>query len=90
MRRTITKYYCDLCGVVIQDYAEIKYPIIFHTDQTEGRGCEPYISHERIELCGECMKKVLVLHAWGAQGNNKYEIRYSKKAEEHNAEEDSV
>lgn len=79
MKKVTTKYYCDICKKEITGARdESKYPIIFHTEQTEGRGCQPYISHESVDLCEECRGKVIVLHAWGAQGNNRYEIRYPK------------
>lgn len=77
MKKTIEKYYCDICGKEIEcaNLKKITYPVIFHTEQTEGRYCEPYISHQKIEICGECLEQICKLSAVGAQGYNKYEIR---------------
>ena len=75
MTKTIEKFYCDICGVEGDvDIELIKYPVIFHTDQTEGRCCEPYISYENIDVCDKCRKQILKLSAVGAQGYNKYSI----------------
>lgn len=70
------KHYCDICGNEIpsEDYIKIKYPVIFYTDQTEGRSCAPYIDETTLEVCIPCAKKILRVTATGAQGLNYYEI----------------
>ena len=78
MKKIIEQYFCDLCGKQAE-VEVLNYPVIFHTEQTEGRSTEPYIRNERIEACQECIKKVLVLHGYGAQGLNRYEIRPPKE-----------
>ena len=74
MRKTIEKIYCDICGAECDKVKEINYPVIFHTEQTEGRSCAPYISNTKIDVCTECCKKILKLSATGAQGYNHYEM----------------
>lgn len=74
MKRTIEKFYCDICGAECQSVKEINYPVIFHTEQTEGRGCNPYISNTKIDVCNICCKKILKLSATGAQGYNDYKL----------------
>lgn len=74
MKKTIEKYYCDICGAECEDVKQINYPVIFHTDQTEGRCCKPYISYTRIDVCDKCCEKILKLSAVGAQGYNKYTL----------------
>lgn len=74
MKVTITKCICDVCKREVEKVTEVVYPVIFHTEQTEGRSCSPYISKEKLDLCEGCADKVLVLHGWGAQGVNHYSI----------------
>ena len=74
MKKTIEKYFCDICGAegAVQS---VRYPVIFHTDQDEGRACKEYISYENLDLCQQCLRKGLVFHGWGAQGINRYEVK---------------
>ena len=74
MKKTIEQYFCDVCNSQ-EDIVNVEYPVIFHTDQTEGRIREPYISYVKIDLCKECRNKLLRLDAWGAMGHNSYKIR---------------
>ena len=73
---TITTITCDLCGNEIRkdEYITVKYPVIFTTEQNEGRCCQPYIDYENLDLCINCQKKVLKVCGDGAQGNNRYEF----------------
>ena len=80
-RVVIEKYICDVCKKEVEKVTEVNYPVIFHTDQTEGRSCSPYISKEKLDLCDECAEKLLILHGWGAQGINQYEIHKPPKGE---------
>ncbi|RJE47688.1 hypothetical protein A7K50_03305 [Dehalobacter sp. MCB1] len=76
MKTTVTKISCDVCKVeILTTPKTIKYPVIFHTDQTEGRYSKPYISIENIDICEDCANKILMLDGWGAQGLNEYKIR---------------
>lgn len=74
MKKTIDQYFCDICGNMTKEDGlhRIKYPVIFHTDQTEGRASRPYISLKDIELCHHCFGKALKIHGVGAQGHNTY------------------
>ena len=57
MKETIEKYFCDICGKEEKDIKHINYPVIFQTEQTEGRSVEPYISNTNIDVCPNCCKK---------------------------------
>ena len=74
MKKTIEKFYCDICGAECEDVKQINYPVVFCTDQTEGRSCEPYISNEKIDVCKNCCKKILKIKATGVQGINSYTL----------------
>ncbi len=82
MKETITRITCVLCHKTMNaSSTPIRIPVIFHTDQTEGRGCAPYISMQELDLCGECTMQCTNLHGYGAQGYNEYSLRF-KTAEE--------
>ena len=87
---TVTNYRCDVCGNIFPEElqqnedesfnrkAQIthysRFPVIFYTDQTEGRPSDPYISFEKIDICNDCLHKAIRLTGRGAQGNNTYTI----------------
>ena len=52
--------------------------VIFLTEQTEGRNITPYFSNVNIDLCKDCVDKILeykkYIKASGAMGHNKYYI----------------
>ena len=71
-------YICDIkeCGRKAI-HKDTKLQVIFTTDQTEGRSCRPYLDNVTIDLCYECMVKVLegrAIYANGAMGHNEYSI----------------
>lgn len=71
----ITTLQCDICKE--QNKVENKVvPVIFHTEQTEGRTTEPYLVFEKIDVCEKCYEFILnhncILNAYGAQGHNTY------------------
>lgn len=74
MKEIIEKYFCDICGKEAKDIKHLNYPVIFQTEQTEGRSVEPYIYNTNIDVCPNCCKKILKLSATGAQGYNSYSI----------------
>lgn len=74
MKKTTVQCFCDICGKLADGTCTVEYPVIFHTEQTEGRACKPYISTQDIDLCNECIPKVLKIHAVGAQGHNTYSL----------------
>lgn len=78
MRKIIELCSCDVCKKETDKVTEVKYPVIFHTEQTEGKPCSPYISYDKIDLCDDCADRVLLLDGWGGQGCNKYKIREEK------------
>lgn len=69
-----TIYKCDLCGKETIT-ASITYPVIFHTEQTEGRSVKPYISKQNLDVCNDCCDKICMIDANGAQGHNFYTIK---------------
>lgn len=77
----IEKCICDVCKKEVEKITTVNYPVIFHTDQTEGRSCSPYISQEKLDLCNECTERILMLDGWGAQGVNSYDTRKPPKGE---------
>ena len=74
MKKTVEHYFCDICGKETT-VIPVSYPVIFHTEQTEGRSVDPYIDQTKLDICEECAEKAFKIHAIGAQGYNKYEIR---------------
>ena len=74
MKKTIEQYFCDVCGKQAE-VQKVNYPVIFHTEQDEGRPVKPYISQKMIDMGQDCLHKTLVLHGDGAKGNNHYFIR---------------
>ena len=67
---------CDVCEEKAH-FQEQKIQVIFTTEQTEGRNCKPYLSIQIMDICDQCMRKILNGNAvWGngAQGHNNYKI----------------
>lgn len=62
---------CDCCGLP-KPTMKVKYPVLFSTDQTEGRACDPYISMETLDLCVDCIQDSIRIRGAGAQGYNEY------------------
>ena len=75
MRTTVEVIKCDLCGSEA-DCISVNYPVVFTSDQTEGRPCKPYVSQQKIDVCHKCKGKILRVTGYGAMGFNKYEIAY--------------
>lgn len=71
-------YTCDIRGCDRKAlHKGTKLQVIFTTDQTEGRSCRPYLDNVTIDICDECMAKVLdgrAIYASGAMGHNQYSI----------------
>ena len=74
MKQTTTKTFCDICKKEAS-ITIVKYPVVFTTDQTEGRPCKPYISYLCIDMCEECEDAALMITAVGAQGVNSFSIK---------------
>ena len=78
MKQTIEKTFGDICKKEVE-CKRVKVPVIFHTEQTEGRAVKPYFSEVTIDICKECAEKAFRLHANGAQGYNSYWIEEQDK-----------
>lgn len=53
----------------------VEIQVIFTSDQTEGRSCNPYLSKQKFDMCQNCLDKLLkgnYVFAYGAQGYNTY------------------
>lgn len=73
MKKIVEKYFCDICGADLSlPIMSVSYPVIFHTEQDEGRNTDPYISQQKLDICESCKTKILKLNGWGAQGHNKF------------------
>jgi hypothetical protein len=72
----VEKYYCDIKDCKKEcDADKINLQVIFLTEQTEGRNTEPYLSHQELNVCKDCICKILkgnYVFATGAQGYNEY------------------
>ena len=73
MKKTTEHYYCDICGEEAQ-VVTISYPVIFHTEQAEGKECTPFVSSTRLDMCVNCQKQALIVHGRGVPGRHKYTI----------------
>jgi hypothetical protein len=75
---------CDIkgCGNEIEDdtkgidsHISKTMQTVFTTDQTEGRSSEPYLVNTSMDICEECIQKVLLggtIYGSGCQGHNEY------------------
>ena len=69
---------CDIdkCqNKVSEDYQKRLVPIIFTTEQTEGRTVTPYLAINKLDICKEHydhISKGNFIYAHGAQGYNTY------------------
>ncbi len=83
MKQTTTTINCDVCkadlstrfNIEMYNKNSVKLLVIFTTEQTEGRNCKNYLSMIDIDLCEECLGRVLkgnYIFAHGAQGHNTY------------------
>lgn len=71
----VIRYSCDICKS-FEKVSKEKIPMIFHTEQTEGRSTKPYLEINEIDICDICLQKIIdtnsILNAYGAQGHNTY------------------
>lgn len=74
MKKRIEITYCDICGAECETAKRVNYPVVFYTEQTEGRSCKPYISNQNIDVCDNCCEKIIKVSATGAQGYNTYKL----------------
>lgn len=74
MRKSIEIVTCDLCGAQGEDVVSIKYPVVFLTEQNEGRPCKSYVNISDIDVCPDCKKRILRVNATGCMGFNEYKV----------------
>lgn len=77
----LTKTICDVCNLKTSNEA-VNIQVIFTTEQNEGKPCAPYLQSEKLDLCNNCLNKVLhdgyYIFAEGAMGSNKYFFKNRK------------
>lgn len=70
------KHICDISGCgAMAPFVQMPLQVIFHTEQTEGRSCPPYLYNTNLDLCEAHKARILqgnYVHADGAQGHNNY------------------
>lgn len=62
---------CDCCKLE-KPTQKVKYPVLFLTEQTEGRSVKPYISYQELDMCKDCMRVNISISGTGAMGYNEY------------------
>ena len=81
MKRTIETIMCDVCSSEVGVKSISNYPVVFTTEQTEGRNCSPYLAYKDIDLCKKCYNEVLYgngIFGEGAMGHNEYYFKGDK------------
>lgn len=71
-----TIYSCDVCGRESANTAKKSIPVVFLTEQTEGRSTTPYLTTTTVDICPGCEQRLVrsfPLTASGAQGHNTFE-----------------
>lgn len=74
---------CDICAAAIirPEKEPAKIQVVFNTEQTEGKYTTPHLYLQNMDICPECLQRLINEHpliASGAQGYNRYEWRNSK------------
>lgn len=75
----IEKYSCDIKSCTNEaSHKQVSMQVIFKTEQNEGRPANPYLYDVKIDMCDECLKKLLksgkYIVAYGAMGYNDYHV----------------
>ena len=65
------KILCDCCKKE-KPTQKVTYPVLFMTEQTEGRSVDPYISYQNLDLCADCIRNTIGISGCGAMGYNEY------------------
>ena len=78
---TFVTIICDICKNKVENdkCLTVKFPVVFTTEQTEGRSTKPYISYNELDLCINCQKKILTVQGQGAQGYNSFDLIREKE-----------
>lgn len=64
MKKTIEKYYCDICKEEVEKQHlifNVRLPMVCSTEQEEGRSVNTRIIFENIDICKNCLEKVTVV-----------------------------
>lgn len=72
MRKTTIT--CDICKNAT-DVTERSIQIRFLSEQNEGRAITPYLNEVKMDICNECLDRLVrdhPLEGWGAMGYNTY------------------
>lgn len=65
---------CDICKIECEVHNK-QLQIIFTSEQTEGRPTKPYLCMSKLDICNDCLDKVIsgkAIFAHGAQGYNTF------------------
>ncbi len=68
-------YCCDICGREFDVRREVNVLVMWLTEQDSGERVEPYVGQELMDVCDECIDRVVAVEAEGAQGVNSYRFR---------------
>lgn len=74
---TTTSVHCDLCKAPAT-HKQKQIPAKFLTEQTEGRPTTPYLSVQSLDLCNECLRRIVdgqPIVGSGARGHNTFNWR---------------
>jgi hypothetical protein len=78
MKKTTIEYSCDICTSKENVKAELDIPVVFTTEQTEGRSCPHYLKFYKLDVCLKCYGIVLsgkIPFGSGAMGHNTYSFK---------------
>lgn len=81
----VTKYYCDVCGVELQDSESrsCSIPVLMHVMNEYGVEARTRVEFVRMDICPDCLDRAAVLESnIGAvcpvQGEGEYRMRELK------------
>lgn len=68
---------CDICGTEVDQYAvfHAELPVMFTTNQNDGKPHDPYVDVAHVDLCPDCLDRCVTVEASGMMGVNKYRWR---------------
>lgn len=80
--------YCDLCEAEVTNQPDNqgkKMTVIFETEQNEGRTSEPYLVDKWVDICKDCLAKVLQgnpVYCSGAMGHDNFYFKVKEVPKE--------
>lgn len=78
---TTTIIKCDIKDCGKENSKTVRLQVIFTSNQTDGSSCPPYLEAVNIDLCDQCLSRVLkgeYIFAYGGQGFNTYYFKEDK------------